>query len=145
MGPSFLKGSSATSAPATKALPDSGLPSARRASPSGSRPSPTVDGGYPLTGVSDLPDPDFHAYRQDLADVALADRVIASHYAEPLLRHLIAPALLYRSADEQSERLAELQAGDELWMLDDTRGWAWGYAGPDRRVGYVRDDAVERP
>jgi hypothetical protein len=23
-------------------------------------------------------------------------------------------------------------------MLDDSRGWAWGYAGPDGRVGYVR-------
>ena len=145
MGPNFLKGSSATSAPATTAQPDNGQPSAKRASPSGSRPSPTVDGGYPLAGVSDLPDPEFHAYRQDLADVALAGRVIASHYAEPLLRHLVAAAPLRRAADPESEVIAELKAGDELWMLDDTRGWAWGYAGPDRRVGYVRDDAVERP
>jgi hypothetical protein len=34
-----------------------------------------------LAGPSDLPDPDFHAYRKDLADIALAGRVIASHYA----------------------------------------------------------------
>jgi hypothetical protein len=27
-------------------------------------------------------------------------------------------------------------------MLDDTLGWAWGYAGDDRRVGYVRSEAV---
>jgi hypothetical protein len=27
-------------------------------------------------------------------------------------------------------------------MLDDTLGWAWGYAGEDHRVGYVRSDAV---
>jgi hypothetical protein len=111
-------------------------------SPSGSRPSPTVDGGYPLAGVSNLPDPAFHAFRQDLADVALADRVIASHYAEPLLRHLVAAATLYAAADESAESVGELQAGDELWLLDDTRGWAWGYGGPERRVGYVRAEAV---
>ena len=27
-------------------------------------------------------------------------------------------------------------------MLDDSLGWAWGYAGEERRVGYVRSDAV---
>ena len=68
--------------------------------------------------------------------------MIASHYAEPLLRHLVAAVPLRRAADPESEVIAELKAGDELWMLDDTRGWAWGYAGPDRLVGYVRDEAV---
>jgi hypothetical protein len=29
-----------------------------------------------------------------------------------------------------------------MWFLDDTRGWAWGYAGSDRRVGYVRAEAL---
>ena len=24
-----------------------------------------------------------------------------------------------------------------LALLDDSRGWAWGYAGPDRLVGYL--------
>ena len=27
-------------------------------------------------------------------------------------------------------------------MLDDTLGWAWGYAGDERRVGYVRSETV---
>jgi hypothetical protein len=89
-----------------------------------------------------LPDPDFHAFRQDLTDVALAGRVIASHYAEPVLRRLAAPATFYRSAGDESETIGQLAAGDEYWMLDDTRGWAWGYAGPDRRVGYVRAEAL---
>ena len=89
-----------------------------------------------------MPDPDFHAFRQDLADVALAGRVIASHYAEPVLRHLVASAFFYCAADGQAEIIAELVAGNEFWMLDDTRGWAWGYAGPKRRVGYVRAEAL---
>jgi hypothetical protein len=38
--------------------------------------------------------------------------------------------------------IIELQTGDELWMLDDTAGWAWGYGGPERRVGYVRAVAL---
>jgi len=29
-------------------------------------------------------------------------------------------------------------------MLDESLGWAWGYAGDDRRVGYVPTDALER-
>jgi hypothetical protein len=27
-------------------------------------------------------------------------------------------------------------------MLDDSMGWAWGYAGENRRVGYVQSEAV---
>jgi len=27
-------------------------------------------------------------------------------------------------------------------MLDDSLGWAWGYAGDDRRVGYVESSAL---
>jgi dipeptidyl peptidase-like protein len=72
----------------------------------------------------------------------LAGRVIASHYAEPLLRHLAAAAPLRRAADESADLVAELGAGDELWMLDDTGGWAWGYGGPDKKVGYVRAEAL---
>ena len=93
--------------------------------------------------MSNPPDPEFHAYRQDLADVALAGRVIASHYAEPVLRRLAAAAPLRRAADDSAEMVAELEAGTELWMLDDTLGWAWGYGGPERRVGYVRAEVLE--
>ena len=77
-----------------------------------------------------------------MADVALAGSVIASHYAEPLLRHLIAAAPLLTAPSEDAEVVGQLQAGDDMWFLDDTRGWAWGYAGSDRRVGYVRAEAL---
>ena len=115
----------------------------RNAGRNATRSSPIADGGYPLAGISSLPDPEFHAYRQDLADVALAGRVIASHYAEPLLRHLAAPAPFRRAASDDAEMIIEMEAGDELWMLDVTGGWAWGYGGPERRVGYVRAVALE--
>lgn len=74
-----------------------------------------------------------------MADTALAGRVIASHYAEPLLRHLVAAAQLL--GEPGGEVLAELRAGDEIRMLDLSRGWAWGY-GPDGRVGYIEAGAV---
>jgi hypothetical protein len=30
-------------------------------------------------------------------------------------------------------------------MLDNSLGWAWGYAGSKRRVGYVRSDVIGTP
>jgi len=76
-----------------------------------------------------------------LADTALAGRVIASHYADPLVRRLTASASLLREPGNDTEPLAELRVGDEIRMLDLSRGWAWGY-GPDGRVGYIRAEAV---
>ena len=105
------------------------------------RPSRTT-ADFALSGPSDLPNPLLHAYRKDLADITLAGRVIASHYAEPLKRKLAKATALYASADEESEVLAELNAGDAFELLDNSLGWAWGYAGPDRLVGYVRSDRL---
>jgi hypothetical protein len=71
----------------------------------------------------------------------LAGQVITSHYAEPLVRHLIAASPLRVEPANDAELLAQLDVGDELRMLDNSRGWAWGY-GPDGQVGYVTDEAV---
>ena len=67
--------------------------------------------------------------------------MIASHYAEPLVRHLTAPASLLAEPGTGGEPIASLNKGDEIRMLDNSRGWAWGY-GPDGRVGYVPAEAV---
>jgi len=112
----------------------------RSASEPRNPPSRPVE-GFSLSGPSNLPDPLTHAYRKDLADTALAGRVIASHYADPLTRHLIATAKLLAQPENDAAPLDELGPGDEIRMLDLSRGWAWGY-GPDGRVGYVRAEAV---
>ncbi len=39
--------------------------------------------------------------------------------------------------DDDAAAVANLSHGDEIRILDCSRGWAWGY-GPDGRVGYVR-------
>jgi len=72
--------------------------------------------------------------------VALAGRVIASHFAEPLLRRLGASAPLLAAPEIGAEVLAYLAAGTELAMLDNSCGWAWGYA--QGLVGYVSSEAV---
>jgi hypothetical protein len=104
--------------------------------------TPTRADEFALTGASDPPDPQHHAYRKDLADVALAGRVIASHYAEPVERSIAQPTPLRAQPSEDGEIIRELPAGERFDMLDDSLGWAWGYAGADRRVGYVHLSAI---
>ena len=65
--------------------------------------------------------------------------MIASHYAEPLERRLSRAAPFFDQPN--GIELAALAEGDALRMLDNSRGWAWGY-GPDGRVGYVTADAL---
>ena len=63
--------------------------------------------------------------------------MIASHYAEPLGRRLAAAAVLRAGPTDDADSLLELGPGEAFDMLDNSLGWAWGYAGEDRRVGYV--------
>lgn len=98
---------------------------------------------FGLAPPNSLPDPTRHAYRKDLADIALAGAVIASHYAAPVERRLRAPARLLEQPSEGSSELALLDKGESFELLDDSLGWAWGYGGKDRRVGYVRSECLE--
>jgi hypothetical protein len=68
--------------------------------------------------------------------------VIASHYAGPVERVVTAPASLFSEPSDQSEVIRDLAAGESFALLDDSVGWAWGYAGKDRRVGYVKSEAL---
>jgi hypothetical protein len=99
---------------------------------------------FALSGPSDPPDPRFNAFRKDLADVALTGIVIASHYAEPVERLLVHAAGLRDEPSNESDQVAELAPGTPFLMLDDSLGWAWGYAGADGRVGYVESNALGR-
>jgi hypothetical protein len=133
-----LKASSASSAPTTAPLPTA--PRSAAAATSASLPSLIAE-GFALSGTSALPDPTTHAYRKDLADAALAGQVIASHYAEPLLRLITKPATAYSDPSADSSVLGKVAPGDELRMLDCSRGWAWGYLA-DGRVAYIEASAV---
>jgi hypothetical protein len=105
--------------------------------------SPISAESFALAGPSEHPDPAHNAYRRDLADIALAGHVLASHYAEPLEMALTAPATLRSKPSDAAEAISELTAGTPFAMLENSRGWAWGYAGSDRRVGYIQAAALE--
>ena len=107
------------------------------------RPPSHISGrAFGLTGPSDLPDPSFSAYRRDLADVALAGEVIASHFVDPVECTLIRSAAFRIAPNEHAEVIADLQVGEPVRLLESKHGWAWGYAGAEEKVGYVKADAL---
>ncbi|HEV8406314.1 MAG TPA: hypothetical protein VGQ34_00135 [Sphingomicrobium sp.] len=74
--------------------------------------------------------------------MALAGRVIASHYAEPVARRLRTKAILRAGPSAETESLFELDANEPFLLLDDSLGWAWGYAGKNRIVGYLPSEIL---
>lgn len=107
-------------------------------------PTRTSAESFALAGPSNPPDPACHAYRKDLADVALAGRVIASHYAKPVERVIATAASLRSAASQDAEALCQLGPGEPFRLLEESRGWAWGYGGAEGRVGYVPSEAIAR-
>ncbi len=76
--------------------------------------------------------------RRDIADIALADRVFAPHYAKPLLHGCLASAVPMRAAPSgDAVAVSELLRGEEFFVVDSSGGWAWGYSRHDDYVGYV--------
>ena len=136
MGRTSLKGSNATSS--TKSP-------LRGSGPSGDSSSRT-DERFRLTGPSLTLDPRIHAYRKDIADIALAGQIFAPHYARPLLRECgpaAAPVRAVPAAD--GETVAELAPGDRFAVLEYAGGWAWGYVQSGHHVGYVEAAALADP
>jgi hypothetical protein len=68
--------------------------------------------------------------------------VIASHYAETLDCRIAVPTALRTAPASDAPAIRDLAVGEPFAMLDDGLGWAWGYAGEDRRVGYVRSECL---
>jgi hypothetical protein len=87
-------------------------------------------------------DPRVNAWRNDIADIALAGKLFAPHYAKPLIRAcgMLATPLRAEPTDG-SEQVSELLPGEPFAVLDINAGWAWGYCAADHRVGYV--EAIE--
>ncbi len=71
--------------------------------------------------------------------------MIASHYAEPLDRTIVTTTELRSGPSDDADSIRELAAGEVFALLDNSLGWAWGYAGNDRRVGYVISAAIGAP
>ena len=69
--------------------------------------------------------------------------MIASHYAEPVDRVIAGAAQLRTAPAGDAAVVRDLAAGEPFALLDDSLGWAWGYAGKERRVGYVQSEALK--
>lgn len=99
-----------------------------------------------MSGRSPALDPRIHAFRRDLADVALAGQVISSHYAKPLRRACGSRATFVWPAPEaEGDAVSELLPGEGFAVLEYTGPWAWGYCTADTRVGYVEAIALIAP
>jgi dipeptidyl peptidase-like protein/NlpC/P60 family protein len=110
---------------------------AERPAENGDSSSSTAE-SFSLTGESLPLDPRIHAFRHDLADIALAGRIIAPHYARALVRSCGAHAAFVRLLPKaDAEMASELLPGEEFAVLEYAGGWAWGYCLADHIVGYV--------
>lgn len=81
--------------------------------------------------------------RDDLADVALADRVFAPHYTRAIPRVVASAADLLAKPKPDADISGSVAAGETVELFDVSGGWAWVRAacGP----GYVPVDVLGAP
>jgi len=87
-------------------------------------------------------DADAFACRRDLAEIALADRVFAQHYAVPLRHSVNREVPIHNSPRADSGCLATLGIDDSFLVLDIGNDWAWGRGDARGTTGYVVADAL---
>lgn len=97
---------------------------------------------FELSGPSLALDPLRTPLRGDLADVALAGKVFAPHYAVPMAMQVVTAAPLLADMDAGAEVRATLAAGEGFAALDIVGGFVWGYATDSGLVGFVAKDAL---
>ena len=94
---------------------------------------------YKLTGHSLIGDRRTTPIRGDLADISLAGKLFAPHYAVPMLRTGIAPVTeIHAEPHATSMPVSALMHGEEFAVLDVAGEWAWGYCLHDNYLGYLR-------
>jgi hypothetical protein len=96
---------------------------------------------FSLTGRRAALDPRFNAVRGDLADIELADRVFAPHYAKSCRFKVIADVSLQDTPSSDGAIVAILKKGEYFDLLDISGGWGWGRCSD--AVGYVEASAIE--
>jgi hypothetical protein len=95
---------------------------------------------FHLSGHSATLDPTVHAVRGDLADVELADRVFAPHYAKAMPRSLAVKTVLHAKPSAESDVVAHLETGASVDLFDVSGGWAWVRSASG--MGYVPADTL---
>ncbi len=92
-----------------------------------------------LRGVSQPLDRRIHAVRADIADIALAGRVIAPRFVAPAsMRCGTSVATLHAAPDATAVAVSELLPGEDFAVFDRSGDWAWGQGASDAYVGWAR-------
>lgn len=91
-----------------------------------------------LTQKSTSLDPRNHAFKDGLADIALAGRIFSSHYVKPITRYCGASACLMRKHPcDDSPSVSQILPGEAFSVLEISDNWVWGYSLADHYVGYL--------
>ena len=98
---------------------------------------------FRLIGPSVALEPGRYAVRRDLAEIAVADRIFAQHYVEPMAVKLRAVATVYARPDTNSDPVTTLAAGDAFHLIDLGHEWAWGRGDALGTIGYVAASALD--
>ncbi len=98
---------------------------------------------FRLIGPSVSLEPGRFAVRRDLAEIAVADRIFAQHYANPMPHRLQRDAVVFRRPEIGADARGRLSAGDMFYVLDLGAVWAWG-RGEVGPVGYVEVAVLEQ-
>ncbi|MEP9402796.1 NlpC/P60 family protein [Sphingomonas silueang] len=85
-------------------------------------------------------DPRIEAVRRDLADIRMADRVFAPHYAVPVRRTVGVVTPLTETPGGPA--LSQLLPGEPFDVLEFTSGHGWGRSPIDGAVGFVACDGL---
>ena len=125
-----------------KASPGPRSSSTRTPQPDAGGPDARTRQGFALTGPSVGLDPRTHAVRGDLADLRLADRVFAPHYAAAM-SCVVGRATPLVNKAKGGDQVALLAPGDRFELLELSGRHAWGIAVGPGLVGYCDRDALE--
>lgn len=99
--------------------------------------------GFRLAGPSRRLDPRINAYRRDIADIDLADRLFAPYYARAeQCRCAAEAAMILAAPSSDAPAVSQLVHGEGFAVLDIVGGWAWGRCAHDGYVGYVAAAAL---
>ncbi|NNM75770.1 hypothetical protein HJG53_02465 [Sphingomonas sp. ID1715] len=90
---------------------------------------------FSLSGPSRPLELTHNAARRDLADIRLAGRWFAPHYAVPQLWSCCGGCTVL--AAREGEALGELASGERFAVLEVAGDWVWGFRDRDGLVGYV--------
>jgi hypothetical protein len=95
-----------------------------------------------LSGPSVPVDTTTFAVRRDLAEIDLADKVFAQHYAVPMAMSANREVPVHAQPRADSDVIATLSIDQPFNVLDIGKEWAWGRGDATGTVGYVVADAL---